>query len=371
MHAARYPDVRVPADFAAAPRVDFVPRRLPVLRLVNAGRPRLPHHVEPMTPSRRERLRQIVPLVGTALLIGLLAYTTDIAKFRQALAHADLTRYGIVLVLGAIFAWLYDSFCVTWLIGQTLHDRGEPFRWRTMLPIKAASYAINAINYPLAALAISWLVSRRKKVPFLEATGALALLSYLDLLALGGLVAAGLLLAPEVVASQPSLQVPVQVATVLILVGGAVGVAVIQSELPVPLLQRLRRAQVLKPLVSIAPQKLLIGVLLRTGLVASYALINFLMMQSFGMEPQWGRLLVIMPLLTVIGTIPASVSGIGTTQVPMRAFYAPFVQDGRDPAPVIDAFSTAMIIGFVVVRLVLALPFLRGVLRELRERPQD
>lgn len=323
-----------------------------------------------MAKSNRDRVRQIVPLIGTVLLIGVLAKTTDLQKFRAALAHADLVGYALVLIVGAIWAWLYDTACVTWLVKQTLGTRGEPLLWRQLLPVKAASYAINAINYPLAALAISWLVARRKKVPFLEATGALALLSYLDLLALGALVAAGLLLAPDVIASQPTLQRPVQIVTVLILVGGAAGVAVLQSNLPVPMLARLRRAQVLKPLVEIAPAKLVMGVILRIGLVASYAVTNFLMMRCFGMEPQWGRLLVVMPFLTVVGTIPASVSGIGTTQVPMRQFYAPFVTDGRDPAPVIDAFSTAMIIGFVVVRLVLALPFLRGILRELRERPE-
>ena len=324
-----------------------------------------------MATSKRDRIRQIVPLVGTVLLLGVLAWTTDIKKFREALAHADLVQYAIVLCVGTIFAWLYDSACVTWLVAQTFGARGEPLRWRQLLPVKAASYAINAINYPLAALAISWLVARRKKVPFLEATGALALLSYLDLLALGSFVAAGLLLAPEVVASEPTLQRPVQIVTAMILLGGVTGVAVLKSELPVPLLASLRRAQILKPLVDIAPTKLLIGVVLRMGLVASYTVTNFMMMRSFGMEPQWGRLFVVMPFLTVLGTIPASVSGIGTTQIPMRKLYAPFVVGGREAAPVVDAFSTAMILGFVVVRLVLALPFLRGILRELREKKED
>lgn len=321
-----------------------------------------------MKPQTRQRLRQIIPLVGTFLLLGLLIWTTDLQKFREALVHADIGLYALVLGVGTLAVWLYDTFCVTWLVQQTLGDRGEPLRWRDLLPVKAASYAINAINYPLAALAISWLVSRRKQIPFLEATGALALLSYLDLLALGGLVAAGLILAPEVIASQPQYQTPVQLATALILLGGVAGIAIVQSSWQLPLLVKLRRMPVVRPLMAMAPGKLVIGVLLRTGLVLSYATINFVLMRAFGLYPQWGRLLVVMPFLTVLGTIPASVSGIGTTQVPMRVLYAPFVLDGREPGPVIDAWSTAMIMGFVLMRLLVAAPFLRGILRELRQR---
>jgi uncharacterized membrane protein YbhN (UPF0104 family) len=324
-----------------------------------------------MATSTRDRIRQIVPLVGTVLLLSYLGYTTDFAKLRDALAHADLGQYAVVLCTGAIVAWLYDTACVTWLVAQTLGDQGKPLKLRELLPVKAASYAINAVSYPLATLAISWAVARRKKVAFLEATGALAVLAYLDVLALGGMVAAGLLLAPEVIASQPELQRPVQIATLLILGGGVAGIALVQSKWPWPMLQRLQQLQLLRPIVHMAPGKLLLGFILRVGLLLIYAATNFMIMRSFGMEPQWGRLLVVMPFLTVLGALPLSVSGLGTTQIPMRQFYAPFITDGRPAAPVIDAFSSAMILGYMVVRLVLALPFLRGILQELREKKAE
>jgi hypothetical protein len=46
----------------------------------------------------------------------------------------------------------------------------------------------------------------------------------------------------------------------------------------------------------------------------------------------------------------------------------PFVTDGRAPGPVIDAFSTAMIMGYVGCRLLVALPFFRSAVQELRGR---
>ncbi len=321
-----------------------------------------------MATSTRDRLRQIVPLVGTVLLFGLILRTTDLAKFSAALRTADLLRYGLTVSITSVIVWLYDTACVTWLIGQTLRDRGRALPWKTLLPVKAASYAINAINYHAATLAMAWLVGKRKQVSFLEATGALALLSYLDLVAVAGMVAAGLMLAPDVVAAQPGLQAWLQGVTVAIFVGAVASVLLLQSGWKLPLLVKLRALPVLRPLAALSPGAMVVGIVLRTGLVMAYAAINMQLMACFGMQPTWGRMLVVLPILTVVGTVPISVSGIGTTQVLMRVLYAPFVADGRDAAPVIDAFSTAMIVGFVGVRLVVALPFLRGILAELREQ---
>lgn len=323
-----------------------------------------------MATSTRDRLRQIVPLVGTVLLFALILKTTDLAKFTAALRDADLVRYGLTVGISTVVVWLYDTACLTWLVGQTLRDRGQPLPWRALLPVKAASYAINAINYHAATLAMAWLVGKRKQVSFLEATASLALLSYLDLVAVAGMVAAGLLLAPDVVAAQPGLQGWLQAVTVVIFVGAVTSVLLLQSNWKLPLLVKLRALPVLRPLASLSPGAMVVGVVLRTVLVLSYAAINMQLMACFGMQPSWGRMLVVLPILTVVGTVPLSVSGIGTTQVLMRVLYAPFVVDGRDAAPVIDAFSTAMIIGFVVVRLVVALPFLRGILLELREKKE-
>ena len=154
-----------------------------------------------MASTTRDRIRQIVPLVGTVLLLGLVFKTTDIAKFTAAMRDADSVRYLITISLTVFIVWLYDTYCLTWLIDKTLRDRGRALTWRTMLPVKATSYAINAINYHAATLAMAWLVGKRKNVSFVEATASLALLSYLDLVAVSAMVVAGLIIAPDVVAA--------------------------------------------------------------------------------------------------------------------------------------------------------------------------
>ena len=73
----------------------------------------------------------------------------------------------------------------------------------------------------------------------------------------------------------------------------------------------------------------------------------------------------------MVGTLPISVSGVGSTQLLMRQFYAPFVVTAAAAGPVIDAYSTLQIATYLVVRIAVALPFFGPIAAELRQRPAD
>lgn len=318
-------------------------------------------------------VRRWLPAIGTALLLAYLGWSTDINAVGDAFTRADLTQTLSVLVVAALVTWTYDSGCLVWLIQRTLGHRGKPggAGMGQVMPLKAASYILNIVNYNAATLGMAWVVSRRKGVSFLESAAALAVLSYVDLVALAALIVAGLAIAPEVLGSQAELVARLHTVVVIIFAASLLLLLLLQSPVRHPLLKRLRDISVLRPLAALKPLDMVVGVSIRAGFVTLYVLANYLLMQSFGLEPTIGALLVMVPVLTVVGVVPLSVSGLGTTQILMRTLYAPFVTDGRAPEPVIDAWSTVMIFGFILVRLVIAAPFLPKMLAELRQRPDD
>ncbi len=325
----------------------------------------------PPKTALKSRVRQFLPFVGAVLLIGYFLRSTDLAKVHDALQHANFIAFIGVILAVSLVVWLYDSYCLVWLIGVTLGHRGtqQNITLKQVLPLKAASYVLNMLNYHAAALGMAVLVGRRKQVPFLEAAGALAVLSYLDLVSVASMCVAGLLLAPDVLGGNQSLQQTVQILVTGIFCVALLCLALLQSKWNWPFLVRLRGISVLRPLASLRPSAMIVGVLLRMGLMLMYTVAAVAVMRTFGMQPEWRRMLVAMPILTVIGTLPLSVSGVGTTQVPMRWLYAPFVVDGRAPSPVIDAYSLAFIFAYIVVRLFIAAPFLRAINAELRAAP--
>ena len=320
------------------------------------------------SPSIR-RLQRVLPFAGALLLIAYFLWSTDLPAVGRALERADTWAFVAIVATATFSIWIYDSLCLVWLVQRTLGHRGLPVggRLRDLAPIKASSYVLNILNYHAAALGMAWLIGRRKGVSFLESAGALALMSYIDLVAVAGMVVVGLWVAPEVLAQNTALQTWLQVVTASIFCVALASMLLLQSGWQLSVLVRLRQIALLRPLAAMKPLAMLQGIVLRLGIVLAYTATSVMVMQSFHMAPQWGRMLVIMPVLTVVGTVPISVAGIGTTQVLMRSLLAPFLTAGQGTA-VIDAFSSSMIVGYITCRMIVAAPFLKATLAELRSR---
>ena len=326
-----------------------------------------------MTLPARRSWRTLLPLIGTVVLVGWFVHSMDRAGFVHALQLCDVPMLVGGLAVAGLIAWLYDSWTLTWLVHATLGHRGrpEPVGLRELAPVKAASYVLNIANYHAATLGIAWVIARRKQVPFLEGAGAVAALSWIDLVAVTTMATIGLQIAPDVVGGAPALQGWLQRVALVVFAVALASLLVLQSPLRWGPLERMRQWSVLRPLAALGPARMLQGIGLRFGIVMIYLASSMWVMHAFGMRPDFGRMLVALPVLTIVGTIPLSVSGLGTTQWVMRTLYAPFVVDGRAPTAVIDAMSTVQIVGFILVRLLIAAPFLRGVLAELRQRPDE
>lgn len=333
----------------------------------------MPDPALPATRNPPSRLRQVVPFGGAALLIGYFLWSTNLPALGRALQQANLTLFSTVVLVTTVVVWVYDSACLVWLVRATLGHRGKPggATLNELAPVKAASYVLNILNYHAASMGMAWLIGRRKGVSFLEAAGALATLSWLDLVAVTGMAVTGLWIAPEVLGPHPALQTWLQIVAAVVFAVALLAALLLQSGWQVPILQKLRDLPPLRPLAALSPGRMAQGIVLRGALIVAYTVAAKLLMESFGMQPAWGRLFVAMPILTVVGTVPISVSGIGTTQVLMRSLYGPFVTDGRAPGPVVDAYSTAMIVGYIAARLIVAAPFLAKVMRELREKTSE
>lgn len=314
--------------------------------------------------------RRWLPLVGTCALVAYLVATTDLRAVAAAFAAADAAAVIAICVFGTLVTWGIDAACLALTLRWTLRDApGPALTLAAAARLKGASYLLNAVNYNAATLGMAWVVARRRQVGLLQATVALGVLSWLDLVALALIVTVGLQLAPTMLASHAAMQARLQTLSLWILLASLAIVVLLPARLPLPGWRQLQAWPPLQPLRRLAPWATLLLVAARGGFILVYVWINYLMMQAFHMEPSFEALLVLVPILIVVGVVPVSVSGIGTTQVVARALYQGFVPAGVAAAPLIDAYTTTLIVGFVAARLLVALPFLRGMWAELRQQP--
>lgn len=311
------------------------------------------------------RVKRVLPWAGTVLLLAYLASTTDLKTVASSLAQVSIPAVLAVAFFGTLATFLTDSWCVSLAFSRFVC----PVSYREALPIKATSYFLNVLNYNVALVGMAFYLQRSRQAPFWRALGAMFFLNLMDILALSVLLAIGLVINWGTDTLDPATKM-----VAWVLSAGGVGgfsflVLVCKLELNVPLLHRVLKFELLKPLAQLDLLTVVKFVLLRLVFLLQYLFAQYLFLKLFQVDVPIVRLVVYLPLLTFVQIIPISVSGLGTVQLVMRQFYARYVARGVGQATgVIDAFSTSAIFGFLMFRIVVAYLFLGEFSREVIQR---
>lgn len=316
-------------------------------------------------PNWSARAKRLLPWVGTGVLLAYMATTTDLETVGQSLAEVNIAAVLLLAALATLATFLIDAYCVSRVFTRFVCK----VSYREALPIKATSYFLNILNYNLALVGMAFYLKRSRQAPFWSSLGSLFFLNVMDILTLCVLLTVGLL------ATQGTgvLDSATEVVAWLMAAGGFGGftllVLMLKLDLRVPVLSRLLKLQMLAPLADLNFVTVVYFLGLRTCLLLTYLGSQYVLLQLFGIDVPLLRLVVYNSLITFVQIVPISVAGLGTVQVVMRHFYAPyhpyFVQATKQAAAVVDAYSTTSIFSFVIFRVVVAYFFLGEFSREV------
>jgi len=299
---------------------------------------------------KRKWLHSIIVLIVTGGLLVYLAMTTDYMAFWDAIRAS---RTGLFLLTALIFSgltWLTDAMGVHYQLGRL--DNGLKFT--TVFRAKGASYLLNILNYNIALLGMAYYFKEKGNSSFSENLGGFALITLIDLalLALIGLI--GMFVRPDVVNGR---FVPFVWIGLAIGAAGPVVLKFISSRgrlLP-GWVGRLLGHDLLTAFRTVKPGDLLVLMGLRAILVFEYIVMQAIFLFSFGFHVPFGYLVLVEPLLTLVGVIPISFSGIGTVQVVMRHVFPQYAPHGITAVAAVDAYSTASILGILLIRVLIGL----------------
>lgn len=306
--------------------------------------------------TRSPILRSV--LVWT-VAIGLLAYlglTTNLSEVWDTVTGVRFELLIPAVLFGNLIVFVWDTRCLVTLFGRL----NRPVAFRDMLPVKGASYFFNIVNYNAAAAAMALFLKRKARIPFLEGASSMLLLNVVDVLALNVLISVGLLLTPEAVSDAMRESLLLVNVVVYAIVGGSF--LYWNAGFDFFVLGRLRSWTIFSAFARATLRDWAALLWMRLVLVMLYTLLNFALLRLFGVPVPFSVILLYNPVLTFIGTIPITVSGIGTTQVAMRELYGPFAT-----VPRVDAFSTTTIFLYQLTRLLIASAYVRRVRRELEQ----
>jgi uncharacterized membrane protein YbhN (UPF0104 family) len=273
--------------------------------------------------------------------------------------EADLLLVVPAVVTGNIVIFLWDVRCLSTLFTRL----DKPVAFKDLLPVKGASYFLNIVNYNAGAAAMALVLRKRAQIPFLRGASSLMLMNVVDILALNVLISFGLAVDTDVLSPAVRQSLVVVNAGIYAVIAGSF--LYWNAGFDFFVLGRLRGWTIFS---AFRRARLLDwGVLLvmRIVLLLLYTTLNYVLLHLFHVPVPYGVLLLVNPVITVIGTLPISVSGIGTTQVAMRHFYGAFASTAR-----IDAFSTTAILLYQLTRVGIASLYVGRVRRELEAEPE-
>ena len=308
--------------------------------------------------------RIFVSLV-TAALVGYLVHTTDLSRVWATVRRVDVGLLVLYSVLTIAVTYLIDTFSLKLAFSRFHH----PTSMGDLLPVKAASYLLNILNYNAAAGSIALMMKVRREVPVVEGLGTMLWISVLDLAILNLLSLGG-----TYFVSLEGGTLWIRLMNVAI-IGAFVGSLIYwNGGFDFFVLGRLRSWRVFNGFrVASLVDYAAIGAV-RLALIGVYILSNWLVLPLFGILIPLHVLLVFVPILTLINVLPISVSGLGTGQVVMRVLFSSFVvletaQHTRALTdPVVDAFSTSFIVVQLFFRIALGLTCLPLVSRDIKRR---
>lgn len=326
----------------------------------------------PVRTARKGRIRVALAWGGTVLILAYLGFTTDLRRAWEAFIHADQALFLITMLVSVPLVWVADAASVR----VVLRRAGFRIRLRDFLRIKGASYLLNIVNYNLALAMMAALVSKRSDRGLAASGSPFILLNFLDLGALGLLVLGGI-----ATGARPFDQPGVMWTLALFAAGGVVsgpvlcGLARLRVGNPDrgdgegSRLYRLWRRILCHDVLSAFRAVRIVDYaglcVMRMAFVSSYVVSNYFLLEAFGIHVPLADLFVYQPILAFIIFIPISVAGLGSTQVVMRHFYGPHAPS--QAWAVVDAYSTATILMFVLMRSVIGLLCMPWVTRALRD----
>lgn len=316
----------------------------------------------------RGRARAALAWIGTLSLLGFLGFTTDFASAWEAFRGADYVLFAATAVGATLAAFVVDTFTVRYLLGAV----GIRVGMGEFLRVKGASYLLNIVNYNLALVLMAAVVKRRTERGWGAAGSPFVLLNFVDLSVFGALTTVAIL------AGASPFEGTVTRWLLLIAVGAVAGLPLLAAFARLRIgpawLVRVASHDLLEAFRRMAPRDLAVAMALRATLILVYAVMNHLFLTSFGTPIPVATLLVYMPILSLVAIIPISVSGLGSTQVLMRRFFAPHVPAALAATEacrtgIIDAYSTSSILVVLLIRVVIGLACMPSVARMLAAEP--
>jgi hypothetical protein len=316
---------------------------------------------EPAPPARTTPIwKKALPYVGTVAIFALIFWRIPMAKVGAALEQAPVLKFVAVFLPFSAFYWMIDSLCLTWVVRRF----NAPMRFRDIVPIRASMYLLALVNTNLGQGGVAYYLSRKAKIPFLEALSSILFIALLEVYQLFLFSSLG------VIFYQPTAPAQIEIVKVL---RAAYVIAWLLLFAIIGLFAMARRNPTLHQWIATSRAGAIAGTFLKARPL-DYALVlgikapsflasvltQYFALALYGITIPLIKLMLFLPLVFLAAALPIAVAHLGTSQAAWLLFFS-----GNAPEAKILAYSLAAHFTFMFCNGVIGLFFLPRASREL------
>ncbi len=319
-------------------------------------------------------LKHIVPWLVAAGIFVYLFHLYPPSKVWEALKYVNIPAFAAFSLAYFFFIFLVYSWVMTKVITKFSHA----VRFGDIFAARGATYLIMVLNYPASQAAFAYYLKRRYNIPIFQALGIFFFIIVIDLLWIITLALAGSLFQEYDIAGVDLGHI---VRTVALIAYAALFLwlafwrrwpeRLIGRHIRVPLLEKLRKKKVFHIFDRATVKDYVVTALQRTPIHFTIIISMYVVLRTFDAYIPFTKILGNIPIVFLIGTLPITPGGLGTTNALMvellnKYLTGPIFQNGKiTPQEILFTASLLWMFANYLLKVVVGFFFLRKVSRDL------
>ncbi|OHD66100.1 MAG: hypothetical protein A2176_04055 [Spirochaetes bacterium RBG_13_51_14] len=324
-----------------------------------AGRDGSAPGVMPFSRDRLHLIKRLLPWLVGAAILGYLIWRIEYYSLINALSRAHVAIY-----MSALFSFIIlNLFADTHNLYALLKHTKNRTPFGDCLIIRGASYLLMIVDYTLGMGSIAYYLKRLKNIPLARGTGLMFLFNYTTHTSLLLVALAGCLLAVD--APPPWLK-QIAVTCTSLLAFSIVFVIALKLLPDRTFFRKLKQSDLVKDYIESSLGVYVINILYRGGFYFTFIIFFYVAVRAFNMDIPFMALILYVPVILLIISMPISAFGLGTSQAAMLILFKNY----GTPAQVL-AFSLAYSASIIIVRGVIGACFYGIITRRISNKRSE
>ena len=273
-------------------------------------------------------IKHLAPWCVAAGIFVYLFHLYPPAQVWRSLSYVNIPAFVSFSVAYFALIFIVDS----WVMKHMFHTFSHRVRFTDILRARGATYLIMVLSYPASQAAFAYYFRRRYKTPIFDALGIFFFILFVDLMWIITLAFVGSFFQDYTIGKVELGSVVQKVAAVAYALAFA-WIAFWQRwpgrisglQFKIPAIARLRQRRVFHIFNNASALDYLKVGIMRTPIHFTIIISMYVIMQTFHTSIPFLKILGNMPLVFLIGTLPITPGGLGTTNAAMVELLHPYV----------------------------------------------